>query len=123
MVESCRGQCVLPKPSNAVQAGALDRKELRCWPGKNQDVLEDAERVIAKAAEFAQSLGNVPVILCGDFNLAYEESPTLQVLSQDSHWFDFSPPGPTHVASKGARHIDYLFLNEQAQIFAGLPTA
>ncbi|KAJ9444445.1 Retrovirus-related Pol polyprotein from type-1 retrotransposable element R2 [Diplonema papillatum] len=87
---------------------------------------EDAtEEILADTLSYAATLGDVPILIAGDFNVEPEESPILNAAVQSGKWVDVGStwakqyaqqPAATCMASKKGRRIDAIFANSVAAV-------
>eukprot|EP01060_Flectonema_neradi_P018899 TRINITY_DN2585_c0_g1_i5.p1 TRINITY_DN2585_c0_g1~~TRINITY_DN2585_c0_g1_i5.p1 ORF type:complete len:1775 (+),score=233.22 TRINITY_DN2585_c0_g1_i5:396-5720(+) len=79
---------------------------------------EQTEVLIEKMLAEAAALGNVPVVIAGDFNLDTTDSPSLQIMMAQGKWIDIAVTTnntePTCDAGNGLNRIDAILLNHVA---------
>ena len=95
------------------------------FPGANEggEEMELNEYFLENVFLEAASLGDVPVIIGGDFNKELENSPTLTEMVSSGRWSDAASllatvnntnPGDTYTTGIGTSRIDMLFMNPAA---------
>ena len=88
-----------------------------------EEDMEANEQFLENVFLEAASLGDVPVIIGGDFNTKLENSPTLSGMVSSGRWSDAASllatvnntsPGDTYKTGIGTSRIDMLFMNSAA---------
>ena len=83
------------------------------WEARLQ---QQNSRAFQSVFDFAVSLGNVPVIIAGDFNQELHESEFLQEMVNFGRWPDAARQNHSATCMKGKKgsRIDFFFLNDNA---------
>ena len=98
------------------------------FPRANEggDPMEENEQFLSEVFAEAASLGNVPILVIGDFNIKPERSPVLANLVTAGCWFDIGQtfailngtvPQPTYEARGISSRIDLAFGNPELMRF------